>query len=151
IVTSVIINGLGKVQTECVNDPEGNDCVDTAYDSNGRVSSKSNPHRTTAAATDGNTYFQYDGLDRPTSVTEPDGNILSTSYGIQSVPVLAQTVTTTDETGRQRRVATDGFGRLVEADEPAGGSAGSTASGSLNINGTLQTKPATSGTPGSGS
>jgi RHS repeat-associated protein len=150
IIKTTVLDGLGRTQTECLSDPEGNDCVDTAYDSNGRVSSKSNPHRTAASASDGVTYFQYDGLDRLISTTEPDGNIVLASYDTQSNPVLAQTVVKTDETGSQLRTATDGFGRLVEADEPGDASPGKAAGGSLAINGNLQNKPATSGTAGTG-
>src|SRR5262249_40675909 len=56
-----------------------------------------------------------------------------------------------DEAGNPRRGCTDGLGRLIEVDEPGGESPGSVASGSLSISGTLQSKPATSGTPGTGS
>jgi hypothetical protein len=44
----------------------------------------------------------------------------------------------------------DGFGRVIEVDEP-GGTPGSAASGSLTVSGTLQTIPATNPAPGTGS
>jgi RHS repeat-associated protein len=155
VVKTTTLDGLGRPKTECLTDPEGNDCVDTGYDTNGRVGSKSNPHRTTAAASDGTTYSFYDGLDRTKSVTEADGNVVSTNYDTQTSPVLAQTVTAIDETLRQIRSATDGFGRMVEADESGDAWAGSVAGGSLTINsvtsnGGLQTYPGTSGAPGTG-
>src|SRR5262249_25051080 len=59
--------------------------------------------------------------------------VVSTDYDTQTTPVLAQTITSTDETGRQRRSATDGFGRLVEADEPGDPYSGIRAQGSIDI------------------
>src|SRR6185437_9365323 len=118
VATTTTYDGLGRPVTKCVTDPEGNDCVDTVYDLNGRLHSVSNPHRSVAAPSDGITTFFYDGLDRQTSVTEPDHNIVSDSYDVQTSPVMGQVVLATDETLRQRRTVIDGFGRLVEADEP---------------------------------
>jgi YD repeat-containing protein len=101
IVKTTVLDGLGRTQSECLTDPEGNDCVDTTYDANGRVSSKSNPHRTVAAASDGVTQLNYDGLDRPTSATEPDGNVVSNSYDTHSACSARQS---------RRRTKPDGSG-----------------------------------------
>lgn len=133
IATTTTYDGYGRSVEKCVTDPEGDDCVDTVYDINGRVSLVSNPHRAVAAASDGTTIFSYDGLDRQISVTEPDHNVVGTAYDIQISPVMGQVVLATDETLRQRRTVTDGFGRLVEADEPGDSSPGTQASGSINI------------------
>jgi RHS repeat-associated protein len=151
VATTTTYDGYGRPVKKCTTDPEGDDCSDTVYDANGRISSVSNPHRTTAAGSDGVTTYIYDGLDRQLSVTEPDQNVISNSYGAQTSPVMGQVVLVTDETGRQRRSVSDGFGRVVEVDEPGDGSAGTASSGGLTISGTLQTKPATNPTPGTGS
>jgi RHS repeat-associated protein len=153
IAATTTYDGYGRQVKKCVTDPEGDDCAETVYDPNGRVSSVSNPHRTVVAASDGITTFSYDGLDRQISVTQPDQNVVSTSYDIQISPVMGQVVLTTDETLRQRRTVTDGFGRRVEADEPGDSSGGSQSSGALTISGTLQSKVvgAANAAPGTGS
>jgi RHS repeat-associated protein len=133
IVKNTILDGLGRTQKDCLEDPEGEDCTDSPPDLNGRVGSTSNPHRATAAATDGTTKFLYDALDRTTSVSEPDGNIVATSYDTQLSPAMGETTTIKDETGRQRRTVTDAFGRIVEADEPGDTFVGTSASASIDI------------------
>src|SRR5205807_2468792 len=84
-------------------------------------------------------------LGRVTSVTHPDLNVIQTTYADPGVATL------TDETGRQRREINDSLGRLIQVDEPGTGYAGTAASGGLTIGGTIQTKPATNPTPGTGS
>lgn len=133
IVRYTVFDGLGRAQNECLADPEGDDCTDSGYDQNGRLNSKSNPHRPSAAATDGVAFFGYDGLDRSTSVTETDANVVLTSYDVQISPVAGTATTMKDETGRQRRTVTDAFGRLVEADEPGDAFAGTQAYSSIDI------------------
>ena len=153
IVSYTNFDGLGRVKNECLTDPEGDDCVDTGYDVNGRVQAKSNPRRTTAAASDGSSTFAYDGLDRPKSVTEPDNNSGSSSYDVQASPVAGETTTTNDETGRQRRTVTDAFGRLLETDEPGDAFAGAQAYGAVPVNGPLRstTVGGQAAAPGTGS
>jgi RHS repeat-associated protein len=133
IGTTINYDGYGRAKKQCVTDTEGDDCVDTEYDLNGRISSVSNPHRTVAAASDGVTSFGYDGLDRQISVTHPDQNVVNNGYDIQTSPTMGQVVLATDETLRQRRTVTDGFARLVEADEPGDSSSGAQASGTIDI------------------
>jgi YD repeat-containing protein len=71
----------------------------------------------------------YDGLGRPTQVTEPDGSHLTYSYGAavgtvsQSCPgggtypnLAAYPSLSSDEAGKQRRYWTDAWGRVVEVD-----------------------------------
>lgn len=73
IVRTTQYDGLGRtVQTQLNSDPYGTDYVDTTYDANGRVYTVSNPHRTTSSTTDGTTYYLYDALNRPLTVTNPD-------------------------------------------------------------------------------
>src|SRR6185437_3710050 len=115
IMSSVIYDGLGRVKTGSLDsDPAGADITDTTYDNLGRKATVSNPHRPTSAPTDGITTFAYDALNRPTSVVKQDGSAAGTSYSGNSV-------TMTDEAGKQRRVYTDALGRMTEVDEPTGG------------------------------
>lgn len=114
-------------------DPEGDVFKDITHDALDRVLTSSNPHRATAAPTDGTTTNHYDALGRVIQVQHPDFNNLQTQYLDPNVVVL------TDETGRQRREITDALGRLVQVDEPGDAFNGSKASGSLAIGGSLQT------------
>ena len=91
--------------------------------------------------TDGTEYYFYDGLDRKKQVTRADGSIGYTTYGgldwdrvgepRSSVPGLEWVFPCCikDEAAKLRQSWTDGFGRLIEADEPYP-SRGSLSSGS---------------------
>lgn len=100
--------------------------VDTIYDQMGRVSSVSNPYRTTTrngladpSHTADWTVRSYDDLSRVASVTFPDASKIQTEY-------LGIYTTATDQAGKQRRQKTDALGRVVRVDEPnSDGSLGS--------------------------
>ncbi len=113
--STALMDGLGNVVQTQASDPEGTDYVDTTYDAIGRKSTVSNPHRSATLATDGITTFNYDGLSRTTSVIEPDGSTASTAYA-------GNTVTATDETGKQRESVSDALGRLTQLFEDPGSS-----------------------------
>jgi RHS repeat-associated protein len=110
-----VFDGFGRVtKHQLTSDPQGIDFTDTTYDSLGRVSTVSNPHRTCGTdptSSCGITSYAYDALNRKKSVTYPDGSVLRTAYCGASTLV-------TDPTKRWRRSRTDGLGRLVEVDEP---------------------------------
>jgi YD repeat-containing protein len=77
-------DNLGRVTSAIlVSDPDaaGQSTVNTAYDSNGRVYSVGNSHRSGSNPTDGTEYYAYDGLDRKIQITRPDGSIVYTYYG----------------------------------------------------------------------
>jgi RHS repeat-associated protein len=124
-----LMDGLGRVTSQnLVNDPAGQDTVATVYDSNGRIQKISNPYRSMSDPTFGWTTFSYDGLDRVVQITHPDGSISNTSYGagvgtssqLCSSPPYAvgYPVLKVDEAGKRLESWTDGFGGIVEADEP---------------------------------
>jgi RHS repeat-associated protein len=106
------VDGYGRVKQQLLtSDPTGTDTVDTGYDTNGRVSSVSNPHRTDSNPTDGTTSYLYDALGRVTQQTQPDTNTIQAVYGNNCA-------TLTDEAGKQRKNCVDALGRTVSAFEP---------------------------------
>ncbi len=126
-------DGMGHVVRELMpTDPDGPDTTDTTYDGFGRVWKKSNPHRSSTLPTDGTAIFLYDGLDRPLTVTQADGSIVSTTYS-------GNCSTNNDEAGKTRTSCTDSLGRLSEVDEPGTGElVGTPGTGSVTITGTEQ-------------
>ena len=132
----------GRVTSKILeSDPDEATTVDTSYDSNRRISCVSNPHRSGSLPTDGTTCYSYDGLDRKIQITQPDSTAVSayfgapagSSGGLSSQQCSSSTfgigypVLSVDEAGNKRQAWTDGFGRLIEADEP--NSSGSLSSG----------------------
>src|SRR5208337_4709637 len=132
--TQTILDGWGRTSSQIlVNNPIGPVNVDTLYDGAGRVGSVSHPY---AGASDPNHVYEtyaYDGLDRTVSVTHPDGQVTRTAYG-PSVVNLGGVTTQTgsastygygypqialDESGKQRQEWLDGFGNIIEVDEPS--------------------------------
>lgn len=83
--------------------------TNTKYDGLGRVKQVSNSYR---PATEIAIYTTsvYDLAGRVVSVTTPDSAVVTTSY-------VANTVTVTDQTQKQRKTVTDGLGRLVQVYE----------------------------------
>jgi RHS repeat-associated protein len=141
LVNTAVIDGLGRVsQTQLNSDPEGVDYVDTTFDAVERVSTTSNPHRSSSSSTDGVTTTQYDGLGRTNLVIPPDGT--SSSNNVVTY-YRGNSVTVVDQAGKARRSYTDGLGRLIEVDEPAAGTAlpgmaATTATGSVTVLGSEQ-------------
>jgi RHS repeat-associated protein len=132
----------GRVSTNTLeNDPEGYESVVTYYDSNSRVQQVSNPYRSPSDPTYGLDTYTYDGLDRVTQVTHQDGNSAHIYYGAAVtgaggatsqqcyLPTYGAGYPTlyVDEAGKKRQTWTDGFGRIVEVQEP-------NTSGTLNDN-----------------
>jgi YD repeat-containing protein len=123
------------IKTQLTSDPDGTTTVDTSYDGEGRVYTKSNPYRSSASATDGTTTFHYDALGRLIETAEQDGtSLVQTCYdGAPSTPAVSYCsagnlgsvtsgarVDTTDELGRHRQQMSDFFGRFTEVMEPNG-------------------------------
>jgi RHS repeat-associated protein len=138
-------DGYGrKVSEQLVNDPHCPSEVDTSYDADGRVATKSHPFCKGTETPVFETYT-YDLLSRVTQVTHPDGQSLLTAYGNAIIGGPSQQASTygygyptltTDEAKNQKQSWTDGLGRLIEVDEPSStGSSSTSATGSVTITG----------------
>jgi RHS repeat-associated protein len=125
-----LLDGLGRVTSQILlSDPDGQTTVATAYDLNSRVLKTSNPYRSISDPTYGFETPTYDGLNRVTKVTHQDNNYATTSYGPAVGATVSQScsastygrgypVLVVDEAGNKRQTWTDGFGRVIETDEP---------------------------------
>lgn len=109
------VDGFGReTESQLTSDPQGTVYVYTAYDGDGREYTVTNPYRTSSDSTYGTTAHLYDGLGRITTVTQPDGSQLLTSY-------TGNCTTVTDETGKKRTSCVDGLGRLTGVwEDPSG-------------------------------
>lgn len=135
------LDSTGRVEANTIeSDPAGYDSTGTTYDSNGRISTRSNSHRVPTDPTYGVAQYFYDGLDRVTEIIDADGSVSHTYYGAavtaaggatsqlcsSSTYGLGYPVLHVDEAGKKRQQWVDGFGRVIEIDEP-------TAAGSLSV------------------
>ena len=113
-------DGLGRETQTQVTVPSatcsgGYAYVDTTYDPAGRKQTVSNPDCTSSKSDDIKATYNYDPLDRPTSVVEQDGGTVTTDFS--NFPC----VTVTDEAGKARKSCSDGLGRLTGVwEDPAG-------------------------------
>jgi YD repeat-containing protein len=137
---TTIMDGMGHtVHSETTTDPDApsyTDYVDTAYDGEGRVYTKSNPHWTSSQPSDGTATLFYDALGRTVVQQQPDGSILQSCYngvastlptGVSAVcnshlgsVASGSWVDSTDELGNEWQRTSDSFGNLTEAMEPSG-------------------------------
>jgi RHS repeat-associated protein len=118
MVSTTLLDGLGRTRQTQLGDPQGTDYTDTAYDALGRLASVSNPYRSTSDPTYGITSYQYDALGRPTLVIPPDGS--STANNI-SLSYSGANITVTDQAGKKRSSTVDGLGHLIQVTEDPGG------------------------------
>lgn len=114
---------LGRPCRTFLNEGSTYATTDMQYDSMGRSWRSSNPYRTTSLTADVNPdeYWNtnaYDYLGRVTSVTTPDGAVVTSAYSGSTSTPLGPVVTVTDQAGRLRRSLTDAQGRLARVDEP---------------------------------
>src|SRR5262249_45700868 len=89
-------------------DPYG-DQINLAYDSMGRLQSRTNPFLVNGTPAPATTY-QYDTLGRTTVVTLPNNQTVSYAFS-------GSTVTVTDQVGRKKQQQYDGLGRLITVTE----------------------------------
>jgi YD repeat-containing protein len=120
-----LFDGLGRnLHQDLVSDPTGETYVDLSYDSLGRLSTHSNPYRSTKDPTYGSDSYSYDALNRLAKTTHADSSYSQVSYGSGSQSCSTSTygygypALFTDESGNQRRTFTDPLGRTIEVDEP---------------------------------
>ncbi len=106
-------DGYGRKTQVSQSDPAGDDVVTYTYDADNRLLCTSNPQRSGSAPTNGTTCVDYDALDRPTLITQPDGHTLQVSYS-------GNQATETDEDGSQKRYQYDAFHDLTAIWEPNG-------------------------------
>ncbi len=114
-------DGLGRVvQTQGERDDAGTQTVVASrrYDGQGRLAQESVPYEAAAAPGAGyrppdwgalagqSTSYAYDGLDRPTLTTHPDGSTVQSSYNYLQTAVI-------DENGHQTISVADALGRTT--------------------------------------
>lgn len=106
-------DALGRETSTLVSEGAGKSIsVATTYDSLGRVSSVSNPYRSTADATFDLTLYAYDALGRKLLARhQTDGTSMAWTYSGPSI-------TFADESSRSWKRTTDGLGRLTQVIEP---------------------------------
>ena len=143
----VLLDTYGRKSSGTIpNYPGGVPTVNTAYDTSGRVYTVSHPYM--SGSTQVYETYLYDALDRTTQDTHPDSEYLTTLYGTAVYPEgngvgsqqgspgtygYGYPVLYVDEVGKARQEWIDGFGRVVEVDEPSLGN--SQSSGSVTISG----------------
>jgi YD repeat-containing protein len=117
-ITSVkLFDGLARPIGSQLSDPQGNIITSTTYDSFGRVSTVSNPYRSTSDPTYGITQTLYDVLGRPAVVVRPDGSTGLTTYVGRATQVQDEG----NGSMRLTRIAQlDGLGRLASVCEVTG-------------------------------
>jgi len=111
LVSKVVYDQMGR--TKEARQYEGGDnyvVTETQYDALGRPFKISNPYRLWQSETALWTTQAFDALGRVTSVTTPDGSVVTTSYSGNSVTV-------TDQSGKKRKSLTDALGRLTDVFE----------------------------------
>jgi RHS repeat-associated protein len=146
--TQAILDSLGRMTTQnLVNNPAGQSQVASTYDGLNRVSTASHPNFGPSDPNDVVETQTYDGLGRVTVVTHPDGQTVRSAYGAQVAglsPLLTQQgspatygygfpVVSVDEAGKPRQEWIDGFGHVIEVDEPVLGQ--SPGEGSATVSG----------------
>jgi RHS repeat-associated protein len=125
-------DNLGRTSKQIlVSDPDGATTVTYTYDTSNRLASLSNPARSSPGPTDGTDTISLDGIDRTTTLTHPDSTVGHSYFGanVSSGGISAQLcssstyglgypVLSVDEAGMKLQKWIDGFGRLLEVDEP---------------------------------
>jgi RHS repeat-associated protein len=129
-----LLDGWGRATSSIfVNNPIGQVNLDSTYDDAGQLASQSHPYSGTS---DPNHVFEtsgYDALGRQISIAHPDSQLVQAAFGamiggLGGVTAQQGSVSTygygypqisEDESGHQHQGWTDGFGRIIEADEPS--------------------------------
>ncbi len=119
IETVTYLDGLGRVMRAEESDDGGNIFIDKKFDSNGRVSSVSNPYR--QGETPLWTTMEYDDAGRQTKSIGPDGSTVRVDFGVLVSDRKGTSKTITDQSGRKRQGIADAFGRMTAVVEDPDG------------------------------
>lgn len=110
-VQTTYYDGLGSPRSsELTSDPQGISYQRKIYDDQARLLSSANPTRSTNAANDEVTTYDYDSLGRVISQNNPDGSSVTWTYD-------GNKLTVKDESGRKSQRITDALGRLTDVYE----------------------------------
>jgi RHS repeat-associated protein len=130
ITSTRIYDNLSRLsQSQLNSDPDGITYTDTTYDAAGRTYSVSNPYRSKTDTTYGVTSYTYDPVGRTCVVAPPDATPPSAGSPCPSSQPSNTTFTTysgnctsaTDQTGKARKLCSDGLGRLSQVfEDPTG-------------------------------
>ncbi|MFZ0798638.1 MAG: RHS repeat-associated core domain-containing protein [Terriglobales bacterium] len=147
--TQALLDSLGRAVTgNLVNNPAGEVTVQSLYDGLNRVYSSSHPYMGSSDPNDVYENVYYDGFGRSVAIKHPDNEVARTAYGAQVGGLGAITtqqsspttygygfpVVSMDEAGKQRQDWIDGFGHVIEVDEPST-STGTPATATLTVTG----------------
>jgi RHS repeat-associated protein len=145
--TQTLLDSWGRTASQIlVNNPVGPVEVDSSYDADGRLYTQSHPYSGSGDPNHVSETFGYDALDRQLSTTHPDSEVQQVAYGpnvgnLQGATSQQGSTATygygypqvaEDESGHLLQQWLDGFGQIVEVDEPS--SSGSLTSSPLVTN-----------------
>ena len=131
--TQTVLDSWGRTSSQIlVNNPIGQVNVDSTYDADGRLATQSHPYSGSGDPNHVSETFWYDALDRQTTVTHPDNETIQTAFGANVGTLLGSSSqygsastygygypqVSQDEAGHPRQQWLDGFGRIIEVDEP---------------------------------
>ncbi len=113
--SQVIYDGLGRtLESRQYEGGTNYIAMQTQYDAMGRAFKTSSPFRPWNSESAVWTTAGFDALGRVVTITTPDNAVISTAYSGNSVTV-------TDQAGKQRQSVTDALGRLIQVyEDPAG-------------------------------
>ena len=124
MIVTRLYDGLGRVTQTQLNAPEGTIKFDTSYDALGRVSSVSNPYRSSADPTFGYTSYAYDALSRKALQCQPDNgtakDVCAPGGSYKQWIYNGNLTTFYDEKRNSWQRTIDSLGRLTGVLEPGG-------------------------------
>ncbi len=111
LVSKVIYDQMGRtIESRQYEGGTNYIATQTQYDVLGRAFKNSNPFRPWQGESAVWTTQAFDALGRVVSVTTPDSAVVATSYS-------ANSITATDQAGKQRKSVTDALGRMTQVYE----------------------------------
>jgi RHS repeat-associated protein len=118
VTTKSVLDGFARTSDqEVTSDPNGSSIVATTYDPVGRVGSVTNPYYTTSDPTYGVTQYNYDALNRLTSIVHPDSTQVQFTYTGAAIQMQDEGNNSGGTTHVTRVQQLDGLGRLASVCE----------------------------------